>query len=39
MKTLLANDFAGVRLKKKSDGTFYYRYISGDEFIFYYGFK
>ena len=38
MKTSLANDFAVVRLKTK-EGTFYYRNISGDEFIFYYSFK
>ena len=38
MKTSLANDFAVVRLETK-EGTFYYRYISGDEFIFYYSFK
>ena len=35
MTTSLANDFAVVRLKKKkSEGTFYYSYISGDEFFF-----
>ena len=40
MKTSLANDFAVVRLeKKKKDGPFYYRNISGEEFIFYYSFK
>ena len=33
MKTSLANDFAVVRLKTK-EGTFYYRNISGEEFIF-----
>ena len=38
MKTSLANDFAVVRLETKK-GTFYYRNISGEEFIFYYGFK
>ena len=38
MKTSLANDFAVVRLETK-EGTFYYRNISGEEFIFYYGFK
>ena len=38
MKTSLANDFAVVRLKTK-EGTFYYRNISGEEFIFCYGFK
>ena len=38
MKTSLANDFAVVRLEMK-EGTFYYRNISGEEFIFYYGFK
>ena len=34
MKTSLANDFAVVRLKMK-EGPFYYRNISGEEFIFY----
>ena len=34
MKTSLANDFAVVRLETK-EGTFYYRNISGEEFIFY----
>ena len=38
MKTSLANDFAVVRLETK-EGPFYYRNISGEEFIFYYGFK
>ena len=38
MKTSLANDFAVVRLETK-EGTFYYRNNSGEEFIFYYGFK
>ena len=38
MKTSLANDFAVVRLETK-EGTFSYRNISGEEFIFYYGFK
>ena len=38
MKTSLANDFAVVRLETK-EGTFYYRNISGEEFIFYYSFK
>ena len=33
MKTSLANDFAVVRLETK-EGTFYYRNISGEEFIF-----
>ena len=33
MKTSLVNDFAVVRLKTK-EGTFYYRNISGEEFIF-----
>ena len=33
MKTSLANDFAVVRLKMK-EGPFYYRNISGEEFIF-----
>ena len=32
MKTSLANDFAVVRLKMK-EGPFYYRNISGEEFI------
>ena len=34
----LANDFAVVRLETK-EGPFYYRNISGEEFIFYYSFK
>ena len=38
MKTSLANDFAVVRLEMK-EGTFNYRNISGEEFIFYYSFK
>ena len=38
MKTSLANDFAVVRLETK-EGPFYYRNISGEEFIFYYSFK
>ena len=38
MKTSLANDFAVVRLETK-EGTLYYRNISGEEFIVYYGFK
>ena len=38
MKTSLANDFAVVRLETK-EGTFYYRNIPGEEFIFYYSFK
>ena len=38
MKTSLANDFAVVRLKTK-EGTFYYRNISGVEFIFLLQFK
>ena len=38
MTTSLANDFAVVRLETK-EGPFYYRHISGEEFIFYYGFK
>ena len=38
MKSSLANDFAVVRLKMK-EGPFYYRNISGEEFIFYYSFK
>ena len=38
MKTFLANDFAVVRLETK-EGPFHYRNISGEEFIFYYGFK
>ena len=38
MKTSLANDFAVVRLETK-EGTFNYRNISGEEFIFYYSFK
>ena len=38
MTTSLANDFAVVRLETK-EGTFYYRNNSGEEFIFYYGFK
>ena len=33
MKTSLANDFAVVRLETK-EGPFYYRNISGEEFIF-----
>ena len=33
MKTSLANDFAVVRLDTK-EGPFYYRNISGEEFIF-----
>ena len=33
MKTSLANDFAVVRLETKK-GPFYYRNISGEEFIF-----
>ena len=33
MTTSLANDFAIVRLETK-EGTFYYRNISGEEFIF-----
>ena len=33
MKTSLANDFAVVRLETK-EGLFYYRNISGEEFIF-----
>ena len=37
-KTSLANDFAVVRLETK-EGPFYYRNISGEEFIFYYSFK
>ena len=37
MKTSLANDFAVVRLKTK-EGTFYYKNISGEEFIFYHSF-
>ena len=37
--TSLANDFAVVRLKKKGKGTFYYSYISDDEFIFFDGFS
>ena len=38
MKTSLANDFAVVRLETK-EGPFYYRNISGEEFIFYHSFK
>ena len=38
MKTSLANDFAVVRLETK-EGPFYYRNISGEEFILYYSFK
>ena len=38
MTTSLANDFAVVRLETK-EGPFYYRNISGEEFIFYYSFK
>ena len=38
MKTSLANDFAVVRLETK-EGAFDYRNNSGEEFIFYYGFK
>ena len=38
MKTSLANEFAVVRLETK-EGTFYYRNIFGEEFIFYYSFK
>ena len=38
MKTSLANDFAVVRLETR-EGPFYYRNISGEEFIFYYSFK
>ena len=38
MKTSLANDFAVVRLETK-EGTFHYRNISGEEFIFYYSFQ
>ena len=38
MKTSLANDFAVVRPETK-EGPFYYRNISGEEFIFYYSFK
>ena len=37
-ETSLANDFAVVRLETK-EGPFYYRNISGEEFIFYYSFK
>ena len=33
MKTCLANDFAVVRLETK-EGPFYYKNISGEEFIF-----
>ena len=33
MKTSLTNDFAVVRLETK-EGPFYYRNISGEEFIF-----
>ena len=33
MKTSLANDFTVVHLETK-EGTFYYRNISGEEFIF-----
>ena len=33
MKTSLANDFAVVRLETR-EGPFYYRNISGEEFIF-----
>ena len=33
MKTPLANDFAVVRLTKKK-GTFYYKFIPGEELIF-----
>ena len=38
MKTSLANDFTVVHLETK-EGPFHYRNISGEEFIFYYGFK
>ena len=38
MKTSLANDFTVVRLETKK-GPFYYRNISGEEFIFYHSFK
>ena len=38
MKTSLANGSVVVRLETK-EGTFYYRNISGEEFIFDYGFK
>ena len=39
MKTSLANDFAeAVRLETK-EGTFNYRNISGEEFIFYNSFR
>ena len=38
MKTSLANDFAVVHLET-IEGPFYYRNISGEEFIFYYSFK
>ena len=34
MKTSLANDFAVVRLETKEGTFFYYRNISGEEFIF-----
>ena len=37
-ENILANDFAEVRLETK-EGPFYYRNISGEEFIFYYSFK